>query len=202
MNKNQQREKLKREFSELKDLPNPKPKTDWDLIWVLSGDQLDIKKNYKNQRNETRERFETGINLAKEITSRRGGIKPKIYFSGYNNHNRLMSNYVKQSYFQKKYNFPDENIIIRPKENNLHTDSQFQNFPEELILKYRIIVIVTDAYHIPRCRRYLKKYPEKFPTGKFIFYPSQPVILDEKPVNLEIEKILKYTENKILPELF
>jgi len=208
------KKKLTKEFSQLKSLSNLESKIDWDLIWVLSADQLDINRSYKNRRNETRERFETGINLAKQVGSLRTGHgqsqitleniinhTPKIYFSGYNNHNKLMTKYVNELYFEHQYNFPGTNIIIGPTEDNIHTDSQFQKFPEELISKNRIIVIITDAYHIPRCRRYLIKYLKKFPKEKFIFYPSKPIVLTEKSIKLEINKILKYTENKILPNL-
>lgn len=202
---------LVNEFLELKKA-SFQPEKDWDLIWVLSAGELDIAKDYKNKRNETRDRIESGIRLVKEITALRlsknsltfEDIKqsgPKIYFSGYNPHNRLMKKYISQSYFKNKYHFPDENILIGPQENILHTDSQFQKFPKKFIEENRKIVIVTDAYHLPRSKRYLKKYPKKFDENKFIFYPSKPLNLNIKQINLEIKKIIRYTKNKILPDI-
>lgn len=202
------KKKLLKEFQKIPSLQNLTPEKDWNLIWVLSAREIDINETSDGQRNETKDRLETGINLAKEITILRAGnqkltiqkIKrhgPKIYYSGYNDHNRLMRKYKKNKFFENQYNFPSQNILVGPQENILHTDHQFQKMPQKLISENKKIVIVTGAYHIPRCQRYLSKYPQKFLTSQFIFYPSQPLDLDNKLVNLEIKKIINYTKEGI-----
>src|SRR3970040_824397 len=93
------------EFKRTSCLKSPVPRKDWGLIWVLSADQVDIKKEYKKG-NDTKERFEAGLKLTKKISTLRlkqkktlslkdmRQVSPEIYFSGYNSHNRLMRKYI------------------------------------------------------------------------------------------------------------
>src|SRR5258708_35983042 len=97
------------EFKKISMLSTLIPQKDWDLIWVLTAREIDIK-NSKGQKNETKDRLETGIKLVKEITKLRIGNQeltlnslqqhgPKIYYSGYNDHNEIMKKYKNSKYF-------------------------------------------------------------------------------------------------------
>ena len=97
------KKKLIAEFKNLTSLEKLIPQ-DWDLIWVLSAGEIYIRNSLNGEQNETQERLETGIKLVKNITAKRLGKRhlslaeikshgPKIYFSGYNDHNRQMKKY-------------------------------------------------------------------------------------------------------------
>lgn len=196
----------------------PEAQEDWDLIWVLSGPQVDIKReSTKEVRNESRERLETGFKVAREVTAKRTGkdIKdltiedilqnsPGVYYNGTDEGNDILRQIIEEGILEERYGFPKEKIMVSPNLKIKHTGHQFESFPEEFVSESRKIVLVTDIYHLPRTKRYFdekynKTLEEKMNQGGIVIYPSEPRKVPVGSALREIKKIPVYIDEKILP---
>lgn len=206
--------KVLREMRELADAELPKAEEDWDLIWVLSGSPIDIAiESTKKSRNESRERLETGLKIAREVTAVRLKKDPKdvtaedilssgpdVFWNAKDWANDNLRQRAEEGLLEKRYNFPRQKIIISPNLGIEHTSHQFERFPEELEEKSRKVVIVSDTYHLPRVKRTSKKY-DAIPPGKIIWYPSESKKLPRfRQARAEIKKIPQYVRGGILPK--
>ncbi|MEK7107520.1 MAG: NAD-dependent epimerase/dehydratase family protein [Patescibacteria group bacterium] len=186
-------QKLRLEFERSQDSPKPRP--DWRIIWVLTGYDTSW-----DARSDTRRRVEEGMRLAKKISRVNGGKLPTIYVSGYDEHNSNLRKWRTEGLFEKKYSFPEANLIVGPLQNILHTWDQFKLFPHKFLKGNKKIIIVTDAYHIPRIERYVEKF---FPAERerFIFYPAKPITINLAYIKSETKKIIKYSKKGIIPAI-
>lgn len=171
----------------------PKPQKNWDIIWVLTGYDTSWDKH-----SDTRRRLEGGMRLAKRVSRVNGGILPGVYISGYDEHNTNLRQWRTEGLFEKKYSFPKANLVVGPLQHILHTGDQFKLFPQKFLKGNGKIVILTDAYHIPRIERYVERF---FPgeRERFVFYPSQPITTNGAYIKRETKKIMKYAKKGIIP---
>ena len=171
----------------------PRPQKDWGLLWVLSGYDTSW-----NAYSDTRRRLEEGMRLGKKIAKINGRKFPVLYVSGYDEHNTNLKQWHAEDVFEKEYAFPKNNLRIGPQEHIRHTGDQFELFPRRFLKGNKKIVIVTDAYHIPRVRRYVEKF---FPAQReqFVFYPAQPIAMSPADVKRETKKIIGYSKKGIIP---
>ena len=171
----------------------PKVEKDWDVVWVLSGYDTGWEKG-----SDTRRRLEWGIRLAKKIHKVQGSKLPQVYISGYDQHNQNLKKWRSEDFFEEKYSFPKKNLIVGPQEHIRHTGDQFALFPRTFLKGDKKIVIVSDAYHLPRVRRYVEKY---FPhqTYRFVFYPATPLTMSADDIRRELQKIITYSRKGIIP---
>lgn len=215
------RHKIMAEYRELAKQAPPLPEKDWGVIWALTGPEETFAEGAKAHPgeehkttgyNQTKRRFETALRVAREVTALRLGkevekvtsadIKeqgPIIYWGGKAAVNDWFKEFVRSGDYGKTYDFPVENIKITDSRTIQHTGHQFEEFPQDLIPENSKVAIVTDLYHIPRVKRYMKKHQDKFPAGKSLVYPSQPSVLPKRATLQEIRKILLYSQQGILP---
>lgn len=215
------RHKIVKEYRDLAEQELPIPEKDWGVIWALTGPEETFAEEAKahpgeehktTNYNQTKRRFETALQVAREVTAVRCGkeaaavtpadIKeqgPIVYWGGKAAINDYFKKFVESGEFEKNYNFPVQNIKITESRTIQHTDHQFEYFPRELATEEGKVVIVTDFYHLPRVRRYLEKYKDKFPAGKSVLYPAQPSGLPLKTTLQEIKKIPLYVEKGVFP---
>jgi DUF218 domain len=177
--------------AEFKRWKKPPRITSGDLIWVLSGYETSW-----DAGSDTRRRLENGIRLAKKLSC--DDRAPKVYISGYNEHNTNLRHHLSKRVLERTYGFPKGRLIIGPLENILHTDDQFKKFPKTFLASGGNILIVTDAYHIPRVMRYVDKHFKK-DADRFSYYPARPVTMTKKQIDAEIEKILVYSKRNVIP---
>lgn len=210
------------------------PKEDWDLIWVLSGSPIDIAEEFKEgseskevlfdakdkiaaedtarKINESKERLETGIKLAKEIAAKRlnkiveeltsediRSAGPDIYWNATNWGNDNLRTRISDG-FLDKYNFPSEKIVISPNLGIQHTGHQFEKIEDAIIEGRRKIVIISSAYHLPRVKRYLHKKGSKITEENSVLYASEPKRFPVGKSLGEIKKVPGYIKQGILPE--
>jgi hypothetical protein len=161
-----------------------------DLIWVLTGADTSWEEG-----SDTRRRLENGIILLKKLLS--GQSSPKIYVSGWNEHNTNLRRFVSKGLFNQAYDLPKGKLIVGRLENIRHTGDQFEKFPKKLLTAGQI-VIVTDSYHIPRVMRYVERYFNNH-TGRISYYPARPLTMTRTQVNTEIRKIIEYSKRNIIP---
>ena len=174
-------------------LNQPRPQKDWDIIWVLTGYDTSW-----NTGSDTRRRLEEGMRLAKKIAKINRGKSPSIYISGYDEHNANLKKWRMEGLFEEKYSFPKKNVLIGPLEHILHTGDQFKLFPRKFLKGNKRIVVVTDAYHIPRVERYVEKF---FPQERerFVFYPVPSAAPSAVRIKKEVQNIIKYSQKGIIP---
>lgn len=229
----QEEETIKREvLADMKEFAYeqaPQPQEDWDLVWVISGPPMDISEDFKGDNevlvgyddkiakkdaekkiNESKRRFETGIDVVKRVTALRlhkeveevteDDIKfsgPKVYWNATDWANDNMRQRIQEGYL-KKQGFPDENVIVSPNLGIEHTGHQFEKFPTDLLEQSRKTVIVSDIYHLPRIERYLDKEGTAMPKDKVVLYPAEPRQVPVGKALNEIKKVPKYKEKGIL----
>lgn len=212
----------------------PEPEEDWDLVWVMSGPPIDIAEDFKagsqkivvdenssekavqqdiaKKINESRERFETGIKIAKEVAARRlnktvgeitledfKNFSPDIYWNGIDWSNDNLRQRIQEG-FLDKYFFPTEKIFVAPNSGIKHTGHQFERIEDKVIEDRRKIVIVSDTYHLPRIKRYLSKKNSKVDIKKAVFYPAEPRKVPVGKAMAEIKKIPVYIERGVLEQ--
>lgn len=171
---------------------SPEPKSDWDLIIVLSGGEENIQNISKGKRNEDKDRIETAIKIAKQIAEKRSDKNvPFVYYNGSNEQNDNLKKIIKAG-FLYKYDFPEDKIIISKNLNIKNTEDQFSKMPNAILKDKRKIVIVTSAYHIQRVKKYVKRHEKKFDRKKIVLYPSEPKVFELEKSKKEAEKIFKY----------
>lgn len=210
----EERREVLKEMKELAYQEAPKPKEDWDLVWVISGPPSDIKaESTKEERNESRKRMETGLKVAREVTAKRLGKNaeevtiddilnngPSIYWNATDRANNNLRQRIAEGLFEERYKFPGGKIIVSTDKDIEHTRHQFEKFPEELAIASRKIVFVSDIYHLPRVIRYLDADYNKIPLEKVVIYPSEPRKVPVGKALAETRKIPEYTRKGILPK--
>jgi uncharacterized SAM-binding protein YcdF (DUF218 family) len=207
----------------------PDPKEDWDLIWVMSGPDIDIAEDFEKDRkvlfnttdkaaekdvikkiNESRERFETGIKIAKEVAALRLGKKPEeitlddlkdfspdIYWNGGDWQNDNLRQRIAEG-FLSKYNFPAERVIVSPNLDINNTGDNFKQLEDSVIADRRKIIIVSDTYHLPRINMFLHAPECKIKEEDTVFYQSEPRRVPVGKALGEIKKVPKYLAKGIL----
>lgn len=186
------------------------PEEDWDLVWVLSGPEEDIQEvPVQGKRNETKDRLITALKIVRQITALRMAKKikdinikdilswgPAVYYNGTDLQNDNLRNIVEK--FSEQQDFPKEKIIISENLGIKHTGDQFTKFPDEILKDKRKIILISDVYHLPRVKRYIRM-EAKFDPQEIILYPSEPKKAPVKKVLKEIRKISRYIKEGILP---
>lgn len=203
-------------IKELRDIADcaPKPQQDWDLVWVLSGPQITYEEPGDSGRNLTRKRLINGFSLVRAVTALRLGkdteqltlaeirkYGPRVYFNGYDESNDALRQTAERGLLEGEQNFPRENLIIGVNEGIMRTQEQFIRFPKSLATKSRKVVVVTDAYHLLRVKRYASMDYNPIPLKKLVYYPSHPIKLPLATTANEIMvKIPDYVEKGYLPK--
>lgn len=215
------RKKITREYREFAERELPTPQSDWGTIWPLSGPEHSLDANptvgdKESQKtashNQTKDRFETALNIARMVTALRLNIDvvnvtladiqragPVIFWNGISSQNEYMAQFLADGRMEQRYNFPAGKIVISNNEGIRHTDDQFEDFAKRELPQDGKVVIVTDLYHWPRIERYVRKFSSVLPPENVIIYPSQPSRLPIKLAMQEIKKIHGYSEEGILP---
>jgi len=190
----------------------PAPETDWNTVWVISGpeEKFGDPGEKKGEINQTKNRFETGLNIAKMVAALRAHkelwdtelsdltkFAPNIYFNGTDEQNDSIREMVSKGAFETEYNFPPKRILISPNLGIKHTGDQFTLYPKAHIPGEGKLVAVTDLYHIPRVRKCFKKYPI-MPEERIILYPATPTTLPVQRALSEAKKIFQYIKRGIL----
>ena len=132
---------------------------------------------------ENKQRLEEGLKLIKKIRVKKG--KPLFVFLGTKTHNDNLKNYL-----AKRKN--DIQILYGCIRKYVSTRTQVQDLVR-LFKKTspKNILVVTHAYHIPRIKRYFKKYLQT--KLKYNFWPVGDIKKQQKQVEKEIKKIIKYS---------
>ncbi len=178
----------------------PEPAQDWNLIWVLSGPPIDIAERFdiagevlfehgasdaegdiKRRINESRERLEMGISIAKRVAALRLGKEegeltpedlktssPDIYWNARDWANDNLSARIAEG-FLDQYGFPAEKVIVSPNLGIKNTRDQFEKLEEAVVPTEGKVVIVSDTYHLPR----VELANDKLDEGRVVFYPSE-----------------------------
>lgn len=216
------RKKVVREFRELAKKEPPAPEKDWEVIWPLTGPEDTFAKaaqahpgeEHKTAKgyNQTRRRFETALAVVREVTAARlrkprdevtlDDIKahgPCIYWNGKAATNDYLRELIESGKFEDEFHFPGSRIRITDARDIRHTGDQFEKFPQDLFPPEGKVAIVSDLYHLPRVKRTMRKYPDKFPIERSILYPSQPLTLPTKNALREAKNIYLYSKKGILP---
>jgi uncharacterized SAM-binding protein YcdF (DUF218 family) len=209
------RKKILEELKEIVKKEPPKPEKNWGLIWVLTGPEytFEDKPAEGEKFNQTKQRFLTGLEIARQVTALRLGKKPEeitiediekfgpsIYYNGRKEHNEYLKRICEEKRLEKEFNFPSSKIIITSNENIKYTKDQFDDFSPDLVAKEDKVIIVSDLYHLPRVKLLCDKYEFKLPPEKFILYPSQPKSLPVGATLKEIRKIYPLQEKGELPK--
>jgi hypothetical protein len=188
----------------------PVAETDWNTIWVLSGPEYNFEEPGEGDKpNQTKNRFETGISVAKEVATIRADdvsddelqdvnqYLPEIYFNGTDLQNDYIRDLIKNKVFEKDYSYPSNKIIVSPNLGITNTGDQFDCISKANIISDGKLVTVTDLYHIPRIEKYFNKY-KITDKGKIVLYPALPMNLPVERALSEAKKIFPYTQQGIL----
>jgi uncharacterized SAM-binding protein YcdF (DUF218 family) len=124
---------------------------------------------------------------------------PDIYWNATDWGNDNLRQRVEEG-FLEQYGFPKEKLIISPNLGIRHTGHQFEKMEDNMIEGKRKIVIISDAYHIPRVKRYLNKKGNKINKENSVLYPTKSKRFPIDKTLGEINKIPDYIERGILPK--
>lgn len=160
--------------------------------------------------NESQERLLTGFVIAKDVAAKRlskrvGALTlghlsvyaPNVYWNGTDWQNDNLRCRIREG-FMAEHCFPEEKMIVSPDVGIQHTGDQFTKIEDWVIDGMRKIVLVSDTYHLPRIKRYLRKYRAKISPENTVLYPSQPLRVPVAKALSEIKKIPAYIERGIL----
>lgn len=163
--------KLLEEFYSIK---RPRLRSEsFDSVAVFSAEEVSLS-------GENGERIREGLELTKEIKA------SKFIFLGTKTHNQNLKKYLGP----KKYSF--EIIYVSSSRTYASTRTEILDFAKYLTKKpLSTLLIVTHAYHIPRSKRYFEKYIPK--SLNYDFWPIGKIKTQQKQVEKEIEKIIKYS---------
>lgn len=187
------------------------PQGDWDLIFVLSAFENDFKDGSGGKRNENKDRLDTALTVARQVAAIRAKRRikdvkmqdmadflPQVIYIGTNVQNDNLRNIADD--FLGQRNFSNQKLIILENVGIKNTQDQIKEIPNHFSGNERKIVVISNAYHLPRIKRYLKVRPDKFDFKKMILYPSNPKKVQVKKVLEEAKKIQKYIKDGILPQ--
>ncbi len=210
--------KVLEEMKAMRDSEPPRPEVGWDVIWVLSGPQWSFEEEGTEAGgNETRGRLITGFSVARQVTALRVGktidevtlddvrrYGPVIYFDAEADKNKNIAKTRDSGVFTGEYGIPSENVIIGTGEGIVNTPDQFKRFPLDLVRKSRKIVVVTDAYHLPRTERISRRVvidgeSNPVPPERLVFYRSDFSRFPLGVVRGETRKIPQLIERGWLP---
>jgi len=171
------------------------PEATWDTIWVLSGPEygLTSEEAEDDASNQTRERFEKGVEIAIGVTAARLGKAvsevtlddirthgPTLYYNGGQDAGReksrttVMQETLANNVAETEFGIPLEKITFADPaadQQIRHTGHQFEFFPTELLQTSEKLIIVSSLYHCPRLEKYVEKYFPDF-QDKIIICPS------------------------------
>ncbi|MDO8487494.1 MAG: hypothetical protein Q7S45_04320 [Candidatus Curtissbacteria bacterium] len=193
------------EFDKASTSHSTSPDPDWNLIWVLTGAKFSID-DFKNSDDiEMKRRLRTGILVALKIASLKSGRRdlgfgeikkwaPGIYISGYDEQNIVLQKLKGENHFKSRFGFPDTKIAVGGKEHIKNTIDQFKKFPARKWPAKGKLVILTDAYHMPRVILYARTIFRKDWLGRTVFITAEPRYIPSELVLLEKDKIRKYFE--------
>jgi hypothetical protein len=192
-------------------IAEPAPAPTWDIIWVLSGPEVSI--DDPPAHNATRRRLLTGFTLARAVTAlrlARGEERlaaddlrqhgPTIYFNGWASHNQALRASRDAGVLERQYGVPRDKLLIASAGIRT-TKDQTATFPADLAQASRTTVIVTDAYHIPRVRRYMLRPTSPLALDRLVYFPARPLTFPLKATLRELRKIPRYTRQGDLPDL-
>jgi len=212
MEKDKFKQKILDEIKELVRSKELIPQKDWDLICVLSAFENDFENDSKDKwkRNENKDRLCTAFEIARKVVAVRIGKKiediriqdmaafsPQVLYVGTDVQNDNLRNVADD--FLGQRNFPKQKLIISENLGIKNTGDQIKEISNNFSGNERRIVVVSNAYHLPRISRYLQGHPDKFNLKKIILYPSNSKKAPPKKVIEEIKKIQKYIKGGILP---
>ena len=149
-----------------------------DALVVLSAEEIGLE-------GENGERVKMGLKLVKKINGDR-----KFIFIGTKTQNEKLKEYLRI----RKLNFE---VIFPTNRKEASTKTQIKdlaNFVKKH--KFNSIIIVSHTYHIPRIKRYCKKYFN--PQLNTYFLPLGKFTNQKKQVEIEVRKIIKYAAKKDL----
>ncbi len=212
-----------RERIENKDLP--KAEKDWEVIWALTGPDETLEKDAKihageehkaTEYNQTRRRFETALEVAREVTAVRleknvsevtsadiAEQGPIVYWNGKASTNDYLLKLIESGKFEEEFHFPPSRIRISQNRDVQHTNHQLVDFPADMLSTSGKAVIISDIYHLPRVEENLRGHPEKFTTGNTVLFPSLPSEFPSgqfRNVHREIRNIPLYKERGMFSE--
>lgn len=215
------REKILKELKTMAETEPPKPQKDWDIIWVISGPEINFKGDVNPGEktipgyNQTKQRFETGLKIAKEVTALRLnkhpeevtqedilGNGPNVYYNAKEESNKFVREIAEpNNLLETKYDFPGQKVIVANNETIMHTDHQFEDFPAAMVKSNAKIVIVSNLHHLPRLKRYAQKYADKLPPKQVVLYPvpTRKNKISAGTYLGEIKKIYPYQKSGFLP---
>jgi len=191
------RQRIKNEVSDIMNANSLVPQNDWDLICVLSGYENDFDNGSGKKRSENRDRLTTAIELSGQVAiTRKDNFFPPVLYIGTDIQNNNLRDVADS--FLKQYDFQKQKLIIPKNLGVRNTEDQIKKISNYFSGKERKIVVISDAYHLPRVKRYLKGFPGRFNMEKIILYPATPKKVPIKKVLEEAKKIQKYIESGIL----
>lgn len=171
--KNKIVDKLLQEFKHLK---NDKIKEDIDAVVVLSAEEVEVK-------GENKERIREGLKFSMKK------LIPLI-FLGTKIHDKYLEKYAAEKNLQKKQ------IYYPVKRKKTSTKTQIKDLAMFLTRhNFKSLLIVSHLYHIPRIKRYCKKYLQN---TRLYFFCLGDIKKQTKQMLAEIEKIIKYSQKNDL----
>jgi len=168
---------------------------DWDLVWVISGPEIGITDEAEDKKqNQTKERLEKGFELIKEITAKRIGKEvshttiddirqsgPLLYYNGSNDQNNALRESINSGVIVEKYGIPAEKMRVTENTTIENTAEQFEDFPRDLQMQSRKIILVSSLYHCPRIAKYIEKMSREKDNPalreQMIIYPANSEML-------------------------
>lgn len=191
----------------------PEPEADWNVIWIFSGPQEDFDGQFVNpgerpaNYNQTKKRWETGLDIARRVTALRLRKPPQevtrddfkkagplIYYNATDRGNKFFREFCKPGgRLETEFNFPSEKVKITDAAGIKHSGHQFEDFPLDLTGLNQKIVMVSDLYHYPRLKRYIEKFSDKIPLESALFYAAQPENIPIRDTLEEVKKIYPYS---------
>ena len=124
-------------------------------------------------------------------------FSPQVLYIGTDVQNDNLRNVADD--FLGQRDFPKQKFIILGNLGIKNTSDQIKEIPNNFSGDEREMVIISNAYHLPRIRRYLQSCPNKFNFKKMILYPSNPKKIPPEKILEEIKKMQKYIKDGILP---
>lgn len=178
MSSSDSKSRLSLEFAEVAQGKNPEITADIEAVVVLSGESRDPA--IKTKLYDTEERLAEGIRIYKEV-ERLGG-SPTLVLNGTDSQNIFMSGKSRENGVTKM------ETIKNPPVPEASTKTQLEGIRN---LNFKMVALVTHAYHGPRTFRCINKYlPKKSPVKLFLIGRDK---INRSGIQEEIKKIIEYT---------
>lgn len=169
------KDKLRLEFVDLKQSVPVSQKFDFTV--VFSAEENDIS-------GENKTRLMQGLKLSKKET--------RLIYLGTKTHNQNVKVFLREKHPKTLISYP-------VKRQEASTKTQVKDLAKFLKEKGADlqILMVSHSYHIPRIKRYCKKYMPR--ETNIIFFGIGKITAQKKQVNIEIKKIINYAKKGDLP---